>query len=122
MIKRMLSSLPLLLLLLGAGQGCSSDRDESAKSSDSAGSTMKCGVGKCGAGMADGNIILAKKRRNILSQMRKDDSRRDCVDKAQNTKVLYDCVRGSKEGRLTTKCGVMKEGEMRCGAGKCSGG
>jgi len=122
MLRRILTSLPLLLLLLGAGQGCSSDRDEGAKGSGSAGNTMKCGAGKCGAGMADGNIVLAKKRRNILSQMRKDDSRRDCVDKAQNTKALYECVRDPEEGRLSTKCGVMRAGEMKCGAGKCSGG
>jgi hypothetical protein len=54
--------------------------------------------------------------------MREDDSRRDCVTKAQNTKALYECVRDPEEGRLTTKCGVMKEGKMKCGAGKCSGG
>jgi len=122
MIRRVLSSMLLLLLLLGTGQGCSSDRDERAKSSDSAGSTMKCGAGRCGAGMAGGNIVLAKKRMSILSQMREDDTRRDCVAKAQNTKALYDCVRDPEEGRLSIKCGVMKEGEMRCGAGKCSGG
>ncbi len=122
MIRRVMKSL-LLLLLLGAGLGCSGDRDDRPKNSASAGSTMKCGAGKCGANMADGNSALAKKRMNILLQMREDDTRRDCVTKAQNTKALYDCVRNPETGRLTTKCGVTeKGGEMKCGAGKCGDG
>lgn len=121
MIKRVMKSL-LLLFLLGAGLGCSNDRDESRKNSAAAGSTMKCGAGKCGANMAGSNSVLTKKRRNILSQMREDDSRRDCVTKALNVKALYDCVRDPETGRLSKKCGVVKEsGTMKCGAGKCSG-
>ncbi|WP_345976767.1 hypothetical protein [Sulfurimonas sp. HSL3-7] len=121
MIKRVMKSL-LLLSLLAAGLGCS-ERDDRSKNSAAAGSIMKCGAGKCGANMPEGNSALAKKRMNILSQMREEDSRRDCVTKAQNTKALYDCVRDPETGRLSTKCGVMNDGKpMRCGAGKCSGG
>ena len=116
MIKRVMKSL-LLLSLLAAGLGCS-ERDDRPKNSAAAGSIMKCGAGKCGANMSDGNSVLAKKRRNILSQMREDDSRRDCVTKAQNTKALYDCVRDPETGRLSTKCGTMNnEKSMKCGAG-----
>ncbi len=101
--------------------GCS-DRDDRPKNSAEAGSTMKCGAGKCGANMADGNSALMKKKMNILSQMREDDTRRDCVTKAQNTKALYDCVRNPETGRLTTKCGnTTMPGSMKCGAGKCGG-
>ncbi len=89
-------------------------------------SGMKCGAGKCGANMADGNTLLAKKQRNILAQMRKDDPRKECVLKAASTKALYDCVRDPKTGKLTTKCGAGKCGAamqatpaMKCGAGKC---
>lgn len=86
---------------------------------------MKCGAGKCGANMFDGNAALGKKKKNILSQMRDDDSRKDCVIKAATTKAVYDCVRDPKGKKLTTKCGTGKCGvnadtpAMRCGAGKC---
>jgi len=94
---------------------------------------MKCGAGKCGANMADGGTLLDKKRMNILNQMRKEDTRRDCVLKAKTTKGLYDCVRDLKTGRITTKCSAdnavalqkknqaKKEENMKCEAGKCTG-
>lgn len=89
---------------------------------------MKCGAGKCGASMVDGNTVLAKKKKNILKQMRENDSRKDCVLKATSSKALYDCVRDPKTNRLTTKCGKdqsnksSEEITMKCGAGKCGSG
>jgi len=89
---------------------------------------MKCGAGKCGASMVDGNTVVAKKKKNILSQMRDNDSRRECVIKAATSKALYDCVRDPKTKRLTVKCGMGKcsnateEITMKCGAGKCGSG
>ena len=91
-------------------------------------SGMKCGAGKCGASMVDGNTIVAKKKKNILSQMREDDPRKTCVLNANTTKVLYNCVRNPKSKRLTTKCGTgkcsnaTKDITMKCGAGKCGSG
>ncbi len=93
---------------------------------------MKCGAGKCSASMADGDTLLDKKQMNILNQMRKEDTRRDCVLKAKTTKTLYDCIRDAKTGRITTKCAadnsvalqkknvVQKEETMKCEAGKCN--
>ncbi len=91
---------------------------------------MKCGPGKCGASMVDGSAVLVKKKMNILDQLEKDDSRRDCVLKASSTKKLYNCVRVAKTGRLSTKCSTdntkktpMKESStMKCEAGKCGSG
>ncbi len=81
---------------------------------------MKCGGGKCGANMFDSNSALAKKKKNILSQMREGDGRKKCVIKAKTTKVLYDCVRDPKTGKMSLKCGG--EGKsMKCAAGKCGG-
>ena len=87
---------------------------------------MKCGAGKCGANMFDGNAGLVKKKKNILSQMREDDPRRDCVKKAKTTKKVYDCVRDPNGKKMIMKCGAsMKEEKpkaqpaMKCGAGKC---
>ncbi len=92
---------------------------------------MKCGAGKCGANMFDGNAALAKKKRNMLSQMREDDPRKDCVIKAASTRAAYDCVRDPNGKKLTLKCGTSKCGDgmketrsekapaMKCGAGKC---
>ena len=79
---------------------------------------MKCGAGKCGANMFDGNSALTKKKKNILSQMREDDTRKDCVIRAKNTKEAYDCVRSSKTQKMSLKCGGAKT-TMKCGAGKC---
>jgi len=64
---------------------------------------MKCGAGKCGSSMVDGSAVLVKKKVNILDQLKKDDSRRDCVLKAKTTKALYNCVRDPQTGRLTVK-------------------
>ena len=88
---------------------------------------MKCGAGKCGANMFDGNAALAKKKRNILAQMRKDDPRKECVQKARTTKAVYDCVRDPKTKKMTRKCGLGKcsaaikapKPVMKCGTGKC---
>jgi len=113
MNKTMLVS-SLALLVLG---GCSSQevKDKEKKVTD-----MKCGAGKCGANMFDGNAALAKKKSNILSQMIDNDTRKDCVIGATTTKVLYDCVRDPKTGKLSLKCGSgKKEPIMKCGAGKC---
>ena len=98
--------------------GCS-EKKEPPKS---VGSGMKCGAGKCGANMFDGNSALAKKKKNILSQMREDDSRKDCVIAASNTKALYDCVRDPKSKKMSLKCGSNQpqESAMKCAAGKCS--
>ncbi len=106
--------------------GCSDDK--SAKKSTAPG--MKCGAGKCGANMFDGNAALAKKKKNILAQMRQEDSRKGCVLVARSTKALYDCVRSPQTGKLTLKCGKGKCGTakeqkkmpaMKCGTGKCGG-
>jgi len=103
--------------------GCSNEKD--AKKSTAPG--MKCGAGKCGANMFDGNAALAKKKKNILSQMRENDSRKDCVLQARTTKKLYNCVRDPKTKKMTLKCGEGKCGTamqapkpaMKCGVGKC---
>ena len=120
-----LTAMSLLLTL----SGCSDK--EKRKSLTEGG--MKCGAGKCGANMADGGTLLDKKRMNILNQMRKEDTRRDCVLKAKTTKGLYDCVRDIKTGRITTKCAAdnavalqkknqaKKEESMKCEVGKCTG-
>jgi uncharacterized low-complexity protein len=99
--------------------GCTNQNKESKESV----SGMKCGAGKCGANMFDGNKALAKKRKNILNQMREDDPRKDCVLNAPNTKALYNCVRNPMTGRLSIKCGSSTEANngsgMKCGEGKC---
>jgi uncharacterized low-complexity protein len=123
MKKTTLVLLSTSLLLLS---GCSGDKD--AKKSSAPG--MKCGAGKCGANMFDGNAALVKKKKNILNQMRPDDPRKDCVRSAKSTKVLYDCVRDPKTKKMTLKCGEGKCGTamkapkpvMKCGVGKCGGG
>ena len=119
----------LLVTLLAAASitvGCSDKKGDGKASLTEGG--MKCGAGKCGASMVDGNTIVAKKKKNILSQMRKDDPRKDCVIKASSNKALYDCIRDPETNRLTTKCGAGKcnsennDVTMKCGAGKCSSG
>lgn len=88
---------------------------------------MKCGPGKCGASMVDGSAILVKKKMNILNQLRKDDTRRDCVLKSITTKELYACVRDQESGRLSTKCAADNTGKtlkkespaMKYESGKC---
>jgi len=106
------------LLLLNACTG------EKKKESITEGG-MKCGPGKCGASMVDGSAALVKKKMNILDQIKEGDTRRDCVLKSKTTKALYDCVRVEKTGRLSTKCSsdnAKSPEDMKCEAGKCSGG
>ena len=81
MITKLLitSALALAFLL-----GCS-DKEKSKSLTESG---MKCGAGKCGASMANGSALLVKKKMNILGQMDENDSRRDCVLKAKNTKKI----------------------------------
>lgn len=120
----------IALVLLGASllflAGCSDNKG--AKKSSAPG--MKCGAGKCGANMFDGNTALVKKKKNILKQMRKSDPREGCVKSAKSTKALYDCVRDPKTKKMTLKCGEGKCGTsmkapkpaMKCGVGKCGSG
>lgn len=114
-----LSLLTLTLLFTGC-----SDKEKSKSLTEGG---MKCGAGKCGSSMANGSALLVKKKMNILDQLAKEDTRRDCVLKASSTKILYDCVRVAETGRLSTKCSsdntIKKEAStMKCEAGKCSGG
>ena len=113
-MKPMITALLGVLLILG----CSSEKESKKKSSAPG---MKCGAGKCGANMFDGNRALAKKRKNILSQLRSNDPRRECVLEAKSTRELYDCVRNPVSGRLSLKCGSSgkKDSKMKCGEGKC---
>ena len=119
-------------LLLVLGISACSDRDDSPKEESAAVGGMKCGAGKCGANMFDGNAALVKKKANITAQMKEDDPRRDCVFKAATTQEAYDCVRDAETGKLSTKCGngsaessstkvpaPKEEPAMKCGAGKC---
>ncbi len=105
-------------LIILAFSGC----NEKKEPPKTVGSGMKCGAGKCGANMFDGNSALDKKKKNILSQMRDNDSRKDCVIAALTTKEAYDCVRNKETQKMTLKCGagmIKKEPAMKCGAGKC---
>jgi hypothetical protein len=119
-IKLLTATLITLTLLAGC-----SEKDKTKKSLTEGG--MKCGAGKCGASMVDGSAVLVKKKMNILDQLKKDDSRRDCVLKASSTKILYDCVRVTETGRLSTKCSsdntkkipIKILNTMKCAAGKC---
>jgi uncharacterized low-complexity protein len=102
----------ILLLILS---GCGEKKEEKSSAPE-----MKCGAGKCGANMFDGNSALAKKKKNILSQMREDDPRKECVLKAKTTKAAYNCVRDPQTQKLSLKCGMQKEEPaMKCGTGKC---
>jgi len=126
----MFKMLTILLMILIALSGCEEMKKSLAGNSDkveqeSSGGGMKCGAGKCGANMFDGNAALAKKQRNILSQMRENDPRKTCVLSAKSAKELYDCVRNKDSGKMSLKCGDGKCGTaqntaaMKCGAGKC---
>ena len=95
------------------GCGETAERDSQRSASD-----MKCGSGKCGANMFDGNAALIQKKKNILSQMQEKDSRKECVIQAETTRTLYDCVRNPSTGKLTVT-DKDKEAPMKCGAQKC---
>lgn len=118
-----LKTLTILLFTLILLSGCSQKKDKESLTEGG----MKCGPGKCGASMVDGSAVLVKKKMNILNQLKKDDTRRDCVLKATSTKELYNCVRVLETGRLSTKCSsdntknIPKKGvsTMKCEAGKC---
>ena len=113
---KILLSLTLLLFL----SACS---DEKQAKKGSASSGMKCGAGKCGANMFDGKGALAKKKKNILKQMRENDPRKSCVLNAITTKEVYNCVRSPETKRMTLKCGASKpQSVMKCGTGKCGSG
>ena len=124
MTKQILTIGLLSLALLTTG--CSDK--EKTKSITEGG--MKCGAGKCGASMANGSALLVKKKMNIIDQMDKNDTRRNCVLKAKTTKALYACVRVSETGRLSAKCSTENTkpkvapkkavSSAKCEAGKCS--
>jgi hypothetical protein len=126
MTNRNKQILTIGLLSLALLSGCSDK--EKTKSLTEGG--MKCGAGKCGASMANGSALLVKKKMNIIDQMDKNDSRRDCVLKAKTTKALYACVRVTETGRLSTKCSTDKTKpkvipkkpvtKAKCESGKCS--
>ena len=104
----------LFILLLGitlAFSACT-DSDKDAKESKTPG--MKCGAGKCGANMFDGKGALAKKKKNILRQMRENDPRKECVIAAKTAKEAYECVKHKETNKMSLKCGTQK-----CGVGKC---
>ena len=117
-MNHLLTVSTLLLLLLS---GCGEKKEEQSSVG------MKCGAGKCGANMFDGNSALAKKKKNLLSQMRESDLRRACVVDAKTTKEAYNCVREVNGNKLTVKCGtssspkeqLSNSSTMKCGAGKC---
>jgi len=114
-MKLVLLTLITFTLLLSA---CSDEK----KIAKSTAPGMKCGAGKCGANMFDGNAALIKKKKNILAQMREDDPRKNCVKSAKSTKAAYDCVRDPKTHIMTLKCGVSikpQKSVMKCSAGKC---
>jgi len=113
----MIKTVLLVVVTLFVIGGCSDNKERAVKGATA---DMKCGAGKCGANMFDGNSALIKKKENILSQMRENDSRRDCVIKAKTTKATYDCVRNAETGMMSLKCGGQEE-DMKCGAGKCGG-
>jgi len=125
-IKNPLVTLATLALLSTMFTACSGEKQKESITEGG----MKCGPGKCGASMVDGSAVLVKKKMNILNQLEEDDTRRDCVLKANTTKDLYACVRVEKTGRLSTKCSTdnvkqkseasTKPKAMKCAAGKCA--
>ncbi len=110
MKTKQLLQLVLATLLLGALAGCSDTKG--SKESKTPG--MKCGAGKCGTNMFDGKGALAKKKRNMIAQMRENDPRKECVIAAKTAKEAYDCVKHKETSKMSLKCGTAK-----CGVGKC---
>ena len=104
----------LLILLLGITLTFSACTDGEKEAKGSTSSGMKCGAGKCGANMFDGKGALAKKKKNMLSQMRENDPRKECVISAKTTKEAYECVKHEETNKMSLKCGTAK-----CGVGKC---
>jgi uncharacterized low-complexity protein len=90
----MIAACAALLALAGCG-------DRKKDSDAPTAGAMKCGAGKCGANAISGDSALAKKQRNILSQMAADDPRMGCVMNAKTVRALYDCVRDPNTGELT---------------------
>ena len=117
-MKLLLTFITTLLLVLSTG--CS-DRDDTSKESEGMSAGMKCGAGKCGANMFDGNAAVAKKKANIIKQMQENDPRRDCVANAQTSKEVYNCVRDPETGMLSKSFSgeASETSSMKCGAGKC---
>ncbi|MEA1983443.1 MAG: hypothetical protein U9N39_07855 [Campylobacterota bacterium] len=117
----MLKNLLFSVLIIATFNACS-EKKEPPKTVRSG---MKCGAGKCGANMFDGNSALDKKKKNILSQMSEEDKRRSCVISALSTKEVYECVRNPETKKLSLKCGGSKapaaKPAMKCGPGKCGG-
>jgi hypothetical protein len=107
----------LALITLIVLTGCT-EKDEIKK--QGAEKSMKCGAGKCGANMFDGNTALVKKKKNILAQMQEQDNRKECVIKAETTKSVYDCVRDPVTGKLSMT-DTKQEASKKCGAQKCGG-
>ncbi len=105
-------SLFIVLLGLTLSFSACTDSDKDANKSKTPG--MKCGAGKCGANMFDGKGALAKKKKNMLSQMRENDPRKECVITAKTAKEAYACVKHKETNKMSTKCGTAK-----CGPGKC---
>ena len=117
-MKLLLIFITTLLLVLSTG--CN-DRDDTEKGASGMSAGMKCGAGKCGANMFDGNAAVAKKKANIIKQMEANDPRRDCVANAQTSKEVYNCVRDPETGKLSKNFSgeAVQESSMKCGAGKC---
>lgn len=111
MIKTSLLALITSFVMCGCTE--TKERDSKVSASD-----MKCGSGKCGANMFDGNAALIKKKKNILSQMQEKDSRKECVIQAETTRSLYDCVRDPLTGKLSIT-DTDQAAPMKCGAQKC---
>jgi len=107
----------LVFITLVVLTGCTEKNETKRQGSQK---NMKCGAGKCGANMVEGNSALVIKKQNILSQMQEKDSRKECVIQAETTKAVYDCVRDPSTGKLTIT-DIKQKSSMKCGAQKCGG-
>lgn len=94
MIKIKIIGISVVMMVAMITFSACSETKKEEKGSSSSG--MKCGAGKCGANMFDGKGALAKKKKNILSQMFKSDPRKACVLAAKNTKEAYECVKNKE--------------------------